>query len=310
PGGRRCARTRDRPSPGVEGRPRPPQEPVMAYRLHPFADVRLTPAMLELLITEHDRITRPRLERLWRWYRNPAEITARAAGQPHARWRLAQEDGLPARFRGHHDPNADDRATAGRDPVIENDIAWRIQAMVDFMFGKPVAILSTAPAESARRRIERVLDAVWEASGGIALLQDIALLGHVYGHVDLLLRIDEGAVLAASRKRPTPAGAPAAPTPTPQDDDAALAALAAEAVRGEGIEPTRGIPLQDPADYRRLHAYIIHFERDLNEVDRPALLSWRPGAGRRRRSCRTEILSASYRQVYDDGVLVEESLHP
>jgi hypothetical protein len=86
--------------------------------------------------------------------------------------------------------------------VIENDIAWRVQTMVDFMFGKPVRILSTAADEETRARtIERVLDAVWEASGGIGLMQDAALLGHVHGYVDLLVRIDEAALTKGGRRR-------------------------------------------------------------------------------------------------------------
>lgn len=291
----------------------------MPYRLDPFSDTGLSAALLELLIAEHEGLTRPRLDRLWRWYRNPAETIAAAAGAPRPRQpRLAQECGLPARFQpGTRELSADDRAFSRRETVVENDIGWRVQSMVDFMFGKPVSIVSTARDESLRRVIELTLEAVWEGSGGIALLQDSALLGHVYGHVDLLLRIDEGAIAAAPRILPAPAapssGSPTPPPPAP--DSQAIAAAAARAARVEVIDPTRGIPVLDPGDYRRLLAYIIHFERELNCVDRfGGFLGLRlgsiSGAARRRRSCRTEIISATYRQVYQDGALSDESLNP
>jgi hypothetical protein len=135
--------------------------------------------------------------------------------------------------------------------------------------------------------------------------------------VDLLLRV-EAAAVARTLPRLTASPGSAAPTPPPlsgtdqtDDPDAArIAAAAASTLRIEVIEPTRGIPLLDPGDYRRLTAYVIHFERELNEIERPGLLTWRTVQARRRRSCRTEIISAAYRQVYEDGTLVEESLNP
>ncbi|MBX3376245.1 MAG: phage portal protein [Phycisphaeraceae bacterium] len=269
----------------------------MAFQLQPFADLGLDAALLEHLIARHEA-GRARLERLWDYYRNPEVGPAHlrvAAGSVDApsRPRLAQEQGLPGRITGLRDVSQDDRTRTRREVVIENDIGWRIQAMVDFMFGKPVLITSTAREEATRKTVERVLDAVWEASGGIALLQDMALLGHVYGHVDLLLREVET---------------------IPDADDPAAAA--AQALRVEVVEPLRGIPLQSPDDYRRLEAYIIRSEREVNAVE-PGLGAarwaafWRATSGeaieavRRVRSTCTEVLSAAHRQVYRDGRLVE-----
>ncbi|MFN7022367.1 MAG: phage portal protein [Phycisphaerales bacterium] len=188
-------------------------------------------------IDRHESVTRPRLALLWNYYRNPA---LSAPGAPRAR--LAQERGLPARLTGAPaDPHAtlrDDRARPGREIVIENDIAWRIQTMVDFMFGRPVTIVSTARDDAKRRTIERVLDAVWESSGGVALLCDAGLLGHIHGHIDLLVRAD----LAPG-------------SPRPRNDDELLDL--ARRLRVEPIDPLRGIPILDPADYRRLAAYVI-----------------------------------------------------
>jgi hypothetical protein len=86
---------------------------------------------------------------------------------------------------------------------------------------------------------------------------------------------------------------------------------ASRALRVELVEPTRGIPILDPSDYRRLIAYVIHFQRELNTLETPgpvrALASlWRGSGGgspRRKRADFTEILSATHRRVYDDGVL-------
>lgn len=274
----------------------------MAFQLQPFADVGLDAALLEHLISRHETGA-ARLGKLWDYYRNPevggraGRVTSGASG----RRRLAQECGLPARITGHNDAALDDRSRTRREVVIENDIGWRIQAMVDFMFGKPVMVTSTARDEETRRTIERVLDRVWEASGGIALFQDMALLGHVYGHVDLLLR--EFATITDST-------------------DPALAG--GEAVRIEVVEPRRGIPVQNSDDYRVLDAYIIHSEREANAVDGGAgswklpdtwaarwNSFWHASGGpriethRRVRSTYTEVLSAAHRQVYRDGKLIE-----
>ncbi|MCI0549244.1 MAG: phage portal protein, partial [Candidatus Rokubacteria bacterium] len=267
----------------------------------------------------------PRFERLWTYYRNPCESQQardRVGGLGLRRswagrcYRLGQEMGLPDRLIGPRDPSIDDRAHARREVVIENDIAWRIQSMVDFMFGKPVQILSTARDEATRRTIERILDAAWEASGGIALLQDMSLLGHVYGHVDLLLRA-EGA----------PSDAPSAPvegvSPAPATDAgsqpapsaAELRAIAAaQALRIEVVDPTRGIPILNPSDYRRILAYIVHFDRELNEVERSGTrLTWRAlvsgfsraaTTAKRATSTLTEIISADHAQIYEDDRLI------
>ncbi len=223
---------------------------------------RLDDPFIRYLIDEHIRRTLPRLQRLWMYYRNPLESG-----------RLGQEAGLPARLTGRADPGADDRDTP-REIVIENEIGWRIQTMVDFMFGKPVSIVSTARDPHTRARIERALDEVWEASGGIALLQDMALLGHVYGHVDLVLRVR------------------------------------GDGPRVEVVEPTRAIPVLDPDDYRRLHACVIHFERPLNRVE-PGF--WRDILRRPSRAAEstvTEVLTSTHSRLYEDGRLVSTVAHP
>jgi hypothetical protein len=290
----------------------------MTYHLEAFANTGLSPALLRLLMAEHERCTRPRLERLWSYYRNQDRGSfPRFSDSRRPAARLAQSCGLPPRFI-KRDVSADDRRPAP-EIVIENDIAWRIQAMVDFMFGKPVSILSTAADERTRRQVERVLDAVWEASGGIALLQDLALLGHVYGHADLRLSVDEDAASRALRKLPAPGrgpipapGTPGATPPTPAASDDLIAA-ATQLLRIDLIEPTRGIPVLNSGDYREIAAYIIHCSHDLNAVDTglrsvaSRLLGAEPS---RRRATRTEIISANATHVYEDGRLVLATDNP
>jgi hypothetical protein len=241
----------------------------MPLRLSPFADVGLTAALVDHLLDRHRRLTLPRLELFWTYYRNPVELSpaaciadavggvSSAASLRSSRiYRQGQQRGLPPRItspRAGLGPSGssllpDDRAPIARDPVIENDIAWRIHSMVDFMFGRPIKIRSIARDHALRSTIDTVLDAVFEASGGITLLQDAALLGHVYGHVDLLLRQVEPLPHRRGGDRTAP-------------DPDHLARTAAEAMRIELVEPTRGVPLTSPDDFRSLDAYLLTYTR-------------------------------------------------
>lgn len=292
----------------------------MTYRLNAFASVGLDESLLRLVLDEHAAVALPRLEKLWTYYRNPLKAigtgpqpwlgNADASGRGW--YRQAQEIGLPARIVGRAGLAMDDRAQARREVVIENDIAWRVQAMVDFMFGKPVTLLSTAHDENLRRTIEKILDTVWERSGGIGLLQDMALLGHVYGHVDLLLRIDPSIAAESAAITLYDAGTTTL--------DAAAIARAAGAFTIEVVEPTRGVPIADPADYRRLVAYILRFDRQQNSIDtsrdhgssnfwRRAFISGRSSQGLRQRTGVTEIFSGSHHQLYHDENLIDQSVN-
>lgn len=250
-------------------------------------------ALLRLAIDEHTERVRPRLERLWAYFRNPAEPVG--AGE-----RLAQERGLPGRVTGRREDALafDDRASGRREVVIENDIGWRVQTMVDFLLGRAVRIVSQAGDAGVRREIERTLDAVWEASGGLAMLQDAALLGHVYGYVDLAVRIDEEQLADSTGEDP---------------------AAAARAIRIEPVEPARGVAFVSADDYRRLDAYALHYERELGEVergDRPARArrlfgrerarEASPRGARRRRATVTEVLEPGRWRRFEDGELREE----
>ena len=197
-------------------------------------------AELAGLVADHRLLHAPRLRRLWDYYRNPAKPGAAPAATPRSA-DLAQAVGLPDRLR----------STPGkqREIVIENDIAWRIDTLVDYMFGQAPAIRSLAPDPDRAAEITRFLRAVLDASGGPMLFQNAALLGTVYGHVDLLLNL-----------KPISSGNRADP------------ADAAHAFRIEPIDAQRGIPAVSDDDYRALTGYLV-LHRDASAKARPGLLS-------------------------------------
>ncbi len=228
---------------------------------------------ITLAIAEHTRRELPRHEHLWAYYRNPLGLVGASgtdSAGPGGWYRQAQEIGLPRRIRGRAGGAA---ALPGTEPgrrevVIENDIAWRVHAMVDFMLGRPVRFESLASDEAARAKAERLIETVWERSGGIAMMQDAALLGHVFGHVDLLLRIDESKLGGSL--------------------DAA-----AEAFSIEPIDPRRGVPVVSPDDYRRLDAYAIHARRP-----KPRAIADTPS---REHETITEVFTPGGHRLYRDG---------
>ncbi len=206
-----------------------------------------------------ERVSRglPRYEKLWAYYRNPIELVRSSGlavhgGQARGWYRSAQEVGLPARIVGSTAPGAVGGERGRREVVIENDIGWRVGAMVDFMFGSPIRIESLARDEATRKKVEEALELVWEGSGGIAMLQDMATLGHVFGHVDLLVRVDEEN-LVGSR---------------PWDAD--------KWVSIEPIDARRGAAVLSGHDYREIEGYGVFSSRSLAGQPRPE----RPGARR------------------------------
>lgn len=231
---------------------------------------------ITLAIAEHTRRELPRHDQLWAYYRNPLGLVG-ASGtdspSPGGWYRQAQEAGLPRRIRGRAGSTL---ALPGAEPgrrevVIENDIAWRVHAMVDFMLSRPVRFESLATDQTTRAKAERLIETVWERSGGIAMMQDAALLGHVFGHVDLLLRIDEtrlGGSLDA----------------------------AAEAFTIEPVDPRRGVPVLSPDDYRRLEAYAVHARRPKAHTRHA-----QADAPTREHETITEVFTPGGRRLYRDG---------
>ncbi len=269
----------------------------MPFQLAPFADVPLTRPRLQSLLDTHQAETTPRLDRLWRYYRNPVLHTNH---EPGARPRLAQSEGLPRRLTSPH--TGDDRAPADREIVIENDIAWRLHAMVDFMLGRPITIHSSASDDQRRAEIQRILDAVLEASGGMSLLQDAALIASIYGTVDFVLRTD---------------ALTTAPHPPSDFDDVIERATS---LRIDVVEPRRAIPIINPTDYRQLDAYIIHTanpgadalprEGGHRRAAVLAALRSRLSGATEQPSGVTEIISARHDQRYEGDTLVHDAPNP
>lgn len=141
----------------------------------------------------------PRYRRLWLYYRNPllpgsAAIETQGSDRPY---RQAQEWGLPSRITGVTHSSIESlqsqpvEGVARKEVVIENDIAWRIDTLVDYLFGKPLVINSCAAEPARRRRIEMLIRAILMHNGGITFLQQIAMLGAIYGFVDVLVKLQE-----------------------------------------------------------------------------------------------------------------------
>src|SRR5438045_1806445 len=134
----------------------------MSYELEQLAaneSTRFGPDELRARIDKLLNSDGPRFRRLWAYYRNPM----RACGVSEADhgserpYRQAQEWGLPSRITGMRS-GADIFAAhpvdgvARKEVVIENGIGWRVDTMVDYLFGKPLVINSAAP-DSKRRAI-------------------------------------------------------------------------------------------------------------------------------------------------------------
>jgi len=307
----------------------------MAPDLSPFADLGLTPAALAALLGEPEHRVRPGLDRLWEYYRNPqtpagswacaepSALSRSAAGNGRG-YRLAQERGLPARLA------STDAQKRARETVIENDIGWRIDALVDFIAGNPPRLRSLAPDPARRALIEHALDAFWLASGGPGLVQDFVLLGLIYGGCDLILRAQSLQDNAHAYLPPMDGSAAAGEAAESSEAMAARVAAAAGLMSAEVVDPQRAVPITDPTDYRRLLGYVITSgvpRREASEVHIDSRTGERHGllarlgrrvqalaeaphdpafVGRGNAARVIEVVSATHRRVFIDGVLVED----
>jgi len=217
-------------------------------------------AFLETRIQHHQSADLPRLQRMWDYYRNDLRpVVSSGTGALGRPYRLAQDQGLPQRLIGPNTSHTLGDSTRQREVVIENDIAWRIHTLTDFMFAKPIVIQSLSPDPDRRALIDKFIGAVLQANGGPGFFHDLSLLGSVYGFVDLLVRVNAGPSLSRLR-------------PSANDQPEARLMQAARHFVVETIEAPRAIPMLDPDDYRRLDAYVLHFRRRLNRVQHDSLL--------------------------------------
>lgn len=145
-------------------------------------------------------IDRVRYRRLWSYYRNPMTPAALGAvtDNPALRpYRQGQEWGLPPRITGfapgETDPAAPSGPVARKEVVIENDIGWRVDAMVDHLFGRPVLVTSAADDPARRAVLSDLIAELFEVNGSLAFLQQLAVLGAVFGFVDVVVKLDVAA---------------------------------------------------------------------------------------------------------------------
>lgn len=268
-----------------------------------IASLGLDADLIDLLISEHVHETVPGLDRLWDYYRNDMRFDDES-GVTGRRYRMAQEQGLPSRLtgRGTGERPWDSAGGQGREIVVENDIAWRVHTLVDFMFGKPVAVQSCAADKGRAGLIQKFLREVFELNGGMGFFQDLALLGSVYGYVDVLLRV-HGPVEGGLSREGTSA-------------EGRVLGQAGRFVL-ETIEAPRSVPVLNADDYRRLDAYMLHYRQVLNKVDGGGLFRrvWGGGAGGSSRASveRTQVWTeggvATFEGSGSKQVLVEQSLN-
>ncbi len=285
----------------------------MGFELDAFADLRLDADYLEWLVDVHAAEIHKHFSRLWDYYANPmVDVAGSSAaarkvyesGRPYVQ---AQEYGLPSRITGltHSSATGTFDSRIARDiqrkeVVVENDIAWRVNAAADFLFGKPISIVSKAPDGRKRREIEEILKVVFAANGGLGFFQDMAVLGSVYGFVDCLVR--PGSALSEHPLSP-PSALPSV-------------LQRAGAIDLELIEAPRALPVLDEDDYRTITCYVQHFCQKKNTVSRKgSFLSRILAASGQRSDTRqlievTEITSARCWQRYEDKVLVAEGELP
>jgi hypothetical protein len=262
--------------------------------------------------------------RLWDYYQNPMYSTtglsaADAKLNESARTYIqAQEMGLPARITGIKRSETSGllggKAIADierKEVVIENDISWRINAMVDFLFGKSVDIVSRAEDKNRRTEIDKILKQIFNANGGVRFFQDMAVLGAVYGFVDCIVRpgqriTDFAQNLSSSSITPNiKLGA------SGTDASFGRAMELAGDCALELIEAPRALPVLDERDFRKINFYIQHFIEQKNDVAVEGnflrrLLGGKGSSAARRSTAVTEIIAPDRWQRYEDKQLTEE----
>ncbi len=296
----------------------------MGFELDIFEDKSLECDYLEWLVDTQSVDIQKHFGRLWDYYANP-KVETTSAGTADRKvnesgrcYVQAQEYGLPARITGMvHTGRA---GIFGARPVshvqrkevvIENDIAWRVNAAIDFLFGKPITFVSKSPDKPKSAEIESILKALFAANGDIGFFQDMAVLGSVYGLVDCFVRPGDKIIerVTSSSSQTLSADRRYAGS---LDDVLQFA----QTIDLELIEAPRALPVLEENDYKKIRYYIQHFGQKKNALSRKnsflaRLLSGGTQAGDSRRVVAvTEITSANAWQRYEDKQLVAEGRMP
>lgn len=283
---------------------------VVGFDFTSFGGGQLSEGFVEWLVDERSVDAGLHFGKLWDYYQNSMHETSGAGGIDRAgnetskSYVQSQEMGLPARITGM--VYSSGQMPSGRrvediarkEVVIENDIGWRINAMVDFLFGKGVSLVSKAPEEGKRRELEQIIKAVISANGGVGFFQDMAVLGSVYGFVDCIVRPGEGIGLEGN-------------TNSICKSSFESILESASRIGLELIEAPRALPVLDENDYRKIDYYVQNFYQQKNSISGEegfwGRLTGRGQTGRRRASSMiTEIIGADCWQRYEGKVLTGE----
>jgi len=284
----------------------------MGFDLQIFQDKELQADFLEWLVEERSINIQKYFGKFWEYYTNRMidnyvlSGPERKAGESGRYYLQAQEYGLPTRITGLlHSANSGIfggqtvKDIQRKEVVIENDIAWRINAAVDFLFGKPINFVNKSPNKQKRAEIESILKALFSVNGGLGFFQDLAVLGSVYGFVDCLVRPGKEII--------------------EQLTSGSSHALCFEEVLHmaqkidlELIEAPRALPILDENNYKKVSYYVQHFNQKKNSVIGKSfflsklLSSKKQNWDSRQTTAITEIISAKAWQRYENGQLVGE----
>jgi hypothetical protein len=284
----------------------------MGFDLSIFKDPQLGADYVEWLVDEQSMDIQVHFAKLWEYYANrmiegsssgACDKKVNESGRCYVQ---AQEYGLPPRITGFtHSANAGTfsgrsiKDVQRKEVVIENDIAWRINAAVDFLFGKPISFVSRAPDGQRRAEIESVLKAVFEANGAVGFFQDMAVLGSVYGFVDCIVRPGSEILEQFTSS-------------SSQTLSLKNVLQLAQTIGLELIEAPRALPILEENDYKKIRYYVQHFYQKKNAVNRKTsflarlLLQSKRGGDSRETIAVTEIISATGWQRYENKQLVGE----
>ncbi len=291
----------------------------MAFETDIFQDTGLEADYIDWLIDTRWVDIQAHFELLWNYYANPKiEISDSRLAESSKRSIQAQEFGLPARITGYVHSGRSGlpgtrvlRDIQRKEVVIENDIAWRINAAVDFLFGKSISFTSKSPDDLKRAEIESIIKALFSANGAIGFLQDMAVLGSVYGFVDCFVRPGDEII-----ERVTSSSFQNHSQDSRTTGSLEEAQRLVQTIGLELIEAPRALPVLDENDYKEIRYYVQHFYQKKNALARKSsFLSRILSGGRRSGDSRqivavTEITSANAWQRYEDKELVAEGILP
>ena len=238
----------------------------MGFDLGVFEDKELGVDFVEWLVDEQSLNIQSHFSKLWEYYANrlininAINGSVKKINESGRCYIQAQEYGLPSRITGMvHSSNIgvfggqSIKEIQRKEVVIENDIGWRVNAAVDFLFGKPISFVCKSPDSQKSAEIEKLLKALFSANGGIGFFQDMAVLGSVYGFVDCLVRPGNELMERFTHS-------------SSFDISFEEVLHLAQTIDLELIEAPRALPILENGDYRKIRYYIQHFHQKKNSL--------------------------------------------